>query len=331
MENYDVRKQILTENKNKLLSDFGLIGLFTVILILILFKGSIPNPFLLSTPNTEIELEDDYKSGKRYIRVENAVLEYTGYYKENKKGTVIYNCYITSIEDMDYFVFVPASRSGDNPEDPENILYNYTFTAKISKDKELFDMVASDYDMTVDEFIKSYGVSDKVLNEARSDRKNIFVIWGFIFLFILGEIGYIVVRFLNMSKIEENRYIEELNRYGEINTVLDDINEDVRTNLKYNSTNVKIGEKWFVGFGLGKIFITTIDEIADTEKLTKAKKAYGFVKLGYYELFLKIRSKDDREFVFTIESDNEAEEIFNILDKNSTEAVEFYDDGQIKE
>lgn len=319
MENYDIKRQIKAENKNKLLSDGGLIGFFSVILLLILFQGGVDNPFaVIHQPDSDQQLEKEYKSGTEYVRMENAELEYTGYYKEDKDNQVIYNCYLMELGKKKYFVFVPAGRSGDNKEAPGAVLKNYTFSAKIQKDKELFETVAEDYNMTVAEFCKSSKVSELVFNEARSNRKLMFGIWGLAFFLLSAGIGYIIYFSFRMERIEKNRYVKALSIYGDPMEILNNVNNEINEELLFDSNNIKVTRNWVAGFKAGRVFIVPMEEIGTVEKGEKVKRAYGFVKLGY-ELYVKIITRHGESMEFFIENEKEEEELLSVLKADAEE------------
>ena len=116
MNQYEIRKQIQRENGNKLFSEMGLVLFLIVIILTIIFVGKLPNPFRVVTVNDGNEIIEEYNNGLDYVKVKNASLEFTGYYKEDSDGNVRYYCYSTLIGDNKFFVFVPVSRTGDNPE-----------------------------------------------------------------------------------------------------------------------------------------------------------------------------------------------------------------------
>lgn len=309
MNQYDIRKQIQRENRNKLFSEIGLVLFLIVIIVTIIFAGKLPNPLRVLTTGDGKEIVEEYKKGLDYVKVKNASLEFTGYYKEDKDGNVRYNCYSALLGDEKFFVFVPVSRTGD---DPAELLTDYSFTARLHTDTNLLSAVAEDYDMTLEEWNDTNIISTIVLDEANLDRTRMLVIWGALLCVIALCAIYLVISYLHLKDIYAREEVKYLSRYGDVRQVLDDINKEVNNNLVFDSIPIKITRNYFIAFTNGKILLEKRKQISEVKLVSKVKKAYGLVKLGY-ENFLQIIEDDVTIFEVPIVSEVEAKEIMNIM------------------
>ena len=312
MNTYDIRKQIQKENKNKLISEVGMVLFLFVLVFCLIFVGNLSNPFHVLEAQNGIDLMKEYEAGVDYVNVTNASLEFTGYYKEDKNGKIIYNCYATIIGDEKFFVFVPTSRSGADPNNPEELLNNYSFTARMHTDPDLLSMVAKDYDMTTEEWIDTGIISTVVLDEAGSELTRMYVIWGAIICVILLCLVYCITSYNNLKNIYKRKEVMNLAQYGEIDTILDCINNEVEKKLEFDSVNMKITKNYLIAFMSGKMYLGKRELISKVEIISKVKKAYGFVKLGYEE-FLQIYEGDKTVFEMPIFNEAEATEVISIM------------------
>lgn len=193
MHHLDIRNQGQNDKKNRLSIEVAVILLMiTTVIFIMLENHHINNPFKVLKPSINEDLTKRYEEGVRYLKVDSAELVFTGYYREDEKGNIKYNCFKTSFGDMEYFVFVPVKRSGGNPENPSLSLENYSFLGKLEKGNEILDYVAKNYDISVDDFMKEYQVSSIIINEANSDRTQMIVLWCVLFLLICLGMCYII-------------------------------------------------------------------------------------------------------------------------------------------
>ena len=312
MSTYDIRKQIQKENKNKLISEVGMVLFLLVIVFCLVFVGKLSNPFHVLDAQNGKDLMKEYEAGVDYVKVTNASLEFTGYYKEDKNGKILYNCYATVIGEEKFFVFVPTSRSGEDANQPDELLTNYSFTARMHTDPDLLSMVAQDYEMTTEEWIDTGIISTIVLDEADSDITRMYIIWGAFICVIILCLVYCITSYNNLRNIYKRKEVKNLARDGEIDDVLDSINMEVDKELEYDSVNMKITKNYLIAFTDGKIYLGKRALISKVELISKVKKAYGFVKLGY-EDFLQIYEGDKAVFEIPILNNVEATEILAIM------------------
>ena len=309
---YDIRKQIQKENKKKLISEVGMVLFLLVIVFCLIFVGKLYNPFHVLDAKNGKDLMKEYEAGVDYVKVTNATLEFTGYYKEDKSGKNLYNCYATVIGEEKFFVFVPTSRSGEDVDHPDELLTNYSFTARMHTDPDLLSMVAQDYEMTTQEWIDTGVISTIVLDEADAEITRMYIIWGAIVCVILLCIVYCIISYQNLKNIYKRREVRNLASTGEIDNVLDCINKEVEKELEYDSVNMKITKNYLIAFSNGRIYLGKRELISKVELVSKVKKAYGFIKLGY-EDFLQIYEGDKTVFEIPIFNDVEASEILAIM------------------
>lgn len=312
MNTYDIRKQIQKENKNKLISEVGMVLFLLVIVFCLIFVGKLSNPFHVLEVKNGKDLMKEYKAGVDYVKVTNASLEFTGYYKEDKNGKNLYNCYATVIGEEKFFVFVPTSRSGEDVNNPDELLTNYSFTARMHTDPDLLSIVAEDYEMTTEEWIDTGIISTVVLDEAASDLTRMYIIWGALICVILLCLVYCITSYNNLKNIYKRKEVKKLAQYGEIDTVLDCINKEVNDKLDFDSVNMKITKNYLIAFTNGRIYLGKRAFISKVELISKVKKAYGIVKLGY-EDFLQIYEGDKRVFEIPILNEVEAKEVLSIM------------------
>lgn len=312
MNTYDIRKQIQKENKNKLLSEVGMVLFLLVIVFCLIFAGQLSNPFHVLDAKNGKDLMKEYEAGGDYVKVTNASLEFTGYYKEDKNGKILYNCYATIIGEEKFFVFVPNSRSGEDANKPDELLTNYSFTARMHTDPDLLSIVAEDYEMTTEEWIGTGVISTVVLDEAASDITRMYIIWGAIICVIFLCLVYCIISYNNLKNIYKRKEVKNLAQYGEIDTILDSINKEVNNTLEFDSINMKITKNYLIAFTNGKVYLGKRALISKIEIISKVKKAYGIVKLGY-EDFLQIYESDKRVFEVPILNELEAEEVLMIM------------------
>jgi len=312
MKLYDVRIHIKKQNKLRLIGDICVVLFLIAILGCIVYERNIANPFHVRNVTDSSQPDKAYKDGLDYVHVNQAELEFTGYYKEDKKGNIIYNCYATRIGNRKYFVFVPVSRSGENPEEPAVKLTKYTFTARLHKDGKLIKMVAEDNNMTVTDWSERGEFSSIVLDEANLQRTKWYFIWAIIALIILICIIYGLISFYNLKSIYNRSEIVYLKRYGEIDALFDQINDEVEHNIEFDSIHLKITKSYILCFYSGKIFIDRRDAISKVQIASKIKKVYGIVNLGY-ERFLQFVREDQVVFELPIENMVEEEEIIKLL------------------
>ncbi|WP_167957712.1 hypothetical protein [Anaerosporobacter faecicola] len=314
MNTYEVRKQIQKENKNKLIGEIGMVLFLLVILCCIVFVGRLSNPFHVLDSKNGKDLVKEYEAGTDYVKVRNATLEFTGYYKEDKNNNILYNCYATVIGEEKFFVFVPAKRSGKDPKDPDKTLSNYSFTARMHKDSELLSVVAKDYELTVEELVETDVISTIVLDEADLDLTRMYIIWIALICVILLCILYCIISYVHLKSIYKRKEILELQKYGPIDEVLDAINEEVANHLVFDSIALKITEQYLLAFRSGKVYIQKCKYITNVLITSKVKKAYGIVKLGY-ENFLQIYEGEQVVFELPMENEIEAKEILEVMNR----------------
>ncbi|HEX3022010.1 MAG TPA: hypothetical protein VHP81_06435 [Lachnospiraceae bacterium] len=321
MEQYDIRNQIKAENNSKLIGELGLIFFLIVIILCIIFVGKMPNPFKMVTPSNEKELYEAYDSGLDYIKISNATLEFTGYYKEDAKGNIIYNCYSTNVGKERFFVFVPAKNSGEDAWNPEETLKNYSFKAKMHTDNALFETVANDYDLSVEDFISSNVISKIMLDEARSDQARMYLIWIAFGIILLLCIIYTIISYVHLKSITARKEVRVLKKYGDIDEVLNKINDEIQDKLEFSSLHLKITQNYIAAFCNGKIFISSREDISEVRLKSKIRKAYGIVKLGY-EDFIQFIRKNDTIFELEVSNELEAGEILEILGQRIEKDIE---------
>lgn len=311
MYTYDVRKQIRTENKKRLFGDISIVIILISMITIIMLLCDLKNPFIILTPSTDRVIEENFINGANYVRFDNSDLEFTGYYKMDQRGNVIYNCYAITIDQMKYFVFVPENRSGSDSENPDSDLTGYSFTAKLEEDDELFQMVASDYDLEADEFREQYGVSNIIFNEAKSGYKETLALWVLFISTIILSVVYVVISLLKVNKLTRSKAVRELSKYGELESVLDDINKEVNTKILYESNIIKITTNWLLVFDTGTIILLPFQDMKSIEKKKKLKMVYGHFPIGLYSC-LEIVLKDDSLWRIPIDNSDNKEEIYGI-------------------
>jgi len=171
----------------------------SILLLLIacglLLSGLVINPFRVANITKENRIETTYNKGIRYVRFQNQTLDFTGYYKMDKNNEIVYNCYVTRDYKKQYFVFVPVKRSEDEKGVALKTLNNYSFEARIQKDEEILKMVSSDYEMSSNQFMKKYKVSELILDEAGARRTEVLGIWIALFIILLSYCGYSILPF----------------------------------------------------------------------------------------------------------------------------------------
>ncbi|WP_310604419.1 hypothetical protein [Anaerosporobacter sp.] len=315
MNTYDIREQIKRENRNKLIGEIGVVLFLLAIIFSIIFIGKLSNPFHVIEGKEGLNLEKEYDAGASYVKVTDASLEFTGYYKEDKNGKILYNCYATLIGEEQFFVFVPASRSGEDIDSPEELLTNYSFTAHMHTDADLLNIVAEDYKMTTEEWIDTGVISTIVLDEANSDMTRMYIIWVALICVVLLCLAYCIVSYNNLKDIYKRKEVMDLTRYGEVDNILDCINEEVDSSLEFDSINMKITKNYLIAFINGKIYIGKRTSISKVEVVSKVKKVYGIVKLGY-EDFLQIYEGDKKVFEIPSFSEVEVVEVLTIMNSD---------------
>ena len=166
--------------------------------------------------------------------------------------------------------------------------------------------------MTLEEWNDTNIISTIVLDEANLDRTRMLVIWGALLCVIALCAIYLVISYLHLKDIYAREEVKYLSRYGDVRQVLDDINKEVNNNLVFDSIPIKITRNYFIAFTNGKILLEKRKQISEVKLVSKVKKAYGLVKLGY-ENFLQIIEDDVTIFEVPIVSEVEAKEIMNIM------------------
>lgn len=312
MDTYDIRRQIQKANKSKLISEVGMVLFLLVIIFCLIFAGNLSNPFHVLDAKNGKDLMKEFKAGVDYVKVTDASLEFTGYYKEDKNGKILYNCYATVIGDEKFFVFVPASRSGEDPSNPDELLTNYSFTARMHTAPDLLSIVANDYEMTTEEWIDTGIISTVVLDEANSDLIRMYIMWGALISVVLLCIAYCIISYNNLKNIYNRKEVINLSQYGEIDRVLDCINDEVKKKLEFDSVNMKITKNYLIAFTNSKIYLGKRALISKVELISKVKKVYGIIKLGY-EDFLQIYEGDKEVFEIPILNEVEAAEVLAIM------------------
>lgn len=314
MNIYDIRNQIKRENKLKLIGDFGMILFLLVILCCIIFACKLNNPFYVLKAKEGTDLEREFKKGTDYVTINNATLEFTGYFKEDKQGKILYNCYATVIGSNRFFVFIPPERSGSNASNPDESITGYSFTARMHKDNNLIKMVAADYNMTVEEWNQTNKISQVVMDEVNTQRVRMFVVWSALICIVIICILYGLITYRNLRDIYIRREVEYLKKYGDIDDVLDDINEEVENDIEFDSIHIKITKNYFLCFLNGKLLIDKKSALSDVKVVSRVKKVYGIVKLGY-ERYLQVMREGQLVIELPIENAMEEEEILSLMHK----------------
>lgn len=312
MYEYDVRNQIKTENKSKLFGEASIMAIVLAAIICIMYTVRIDNPFGIDSPKMDKEISDMYEKGDRYISLDSVDLSYTGYYKEDKEGNAIYNCYKLTMDELAYFVFVPLERSGENLENPEVLLSDYSLEGKLRKDEALLEIVSKDYNSDMDTFMKEYHVSSIMIDEARNDRGQVMLVWGLFALLLLGYIIYIVWSLSRAGNPKNRREIRKLGEKEELDTILDEINKEVSKQKQFDTNRVKITDNWFLAFYDGNIVITSRNKIYSVRGIEKVKKAYGIAKIGFRS-FIEIVLENGFTYEIPIEESKDYEEILEIF------------------
>lgn len=181
------------EKAHKIGWELVVVVIVVVITIYLNAAGFLLNPFQVAEFDSSVSIKQAYNKGTDYVKLTKVSLEFTGYYKLDADGKVVYNCYATELDGNTYFVFVPPTSSGAKLSEPLQNITDYSCIAKICEDEDLFGLVAADYNLTTKEFKKNYGVSSLVLDEARSNRVEMMVIWGLLFFAFLISVSYILL------------------------------------------------------------------------------------------------------------------------------------------
>lgn len=311
MHTYDIRNMIKRENKKKLTRDIAMVIILFVVAIVFIIALNLTKVFNVISPESDKALENAYNNGAKYITFDKSQLEYTGYYKLNKNEEVIYNCYSLCFDTLKYFVFVPVNKSGSNPKDPTSILTDYSFTAKLQSDAELFQMVSTDYNLSTDDLYETYGISPIIFNEVKSDRSQILAIWVLIFIVFIISGGFVILSFIHIADVTKHKAVMDLSEYGNLENVLNEINEEINEGEYFDSDNIKITENWILGFNHGHITIVNFLDIKNIEQLTKTKKVFEIMSNGYH-VFIKINKTDGKVLCLPVETDCDALTILKI-------------------
>lgn len=317
---YDIRKQIRIENKTKLIGEMCIMIVLVSITALLILNCNLKNPFIVAKPTSDKMVEEKFKQGIDYVKFDGADLEFTGYYKMNEKNKIIYNCYSIKFDKLKYFVFVPANRSGEDQANPEKNLKNYSFTAKVEIDNDLFDMVARDYGLNKDEFLKAYGVSNIVFDEAKSDRLEMYALCFLFSLIVVVCIIYLVLSLRQVNEITRNKHVRQLSKYGDIDKILDTMNEEIKNGRIFDSGKVKITNHWVIGFFDGNVSIFSKSNVKNLEVKKEIRLAYGVLPAGT-ALYLIFSLVDQTKHKIHIDSKVHAEEVLEIFkqEQNSKE------------
>lgn len=315
MYEYDIRNQIRAENRNKLFGEACVMAVVLIVLLLFIRGIHTENPFYRSSPKTDGEVEELYKKGNLFVEFDSVDLSFTGYYKEDKKGKKIYNCYKFRIEKLDYFVFVPLVRSGEDLENPNERLEGYSFKGKMKQDRPLFEMVAKDYSLGVDGFMEEYYVSPIIMDEVKDDRGKIILVWILFALLLVGYGLYIIWALRRADKPENCRALSNLGGKDEMDRLLDEINKEILEVKVFDTNKIKITQQWFLAFYDGNIIISLRKQIQSVKAVEKVKKAYGISKIGQ-RYFVEIILENGKTHEIPIEEENDYVEILEILKTN---------------
>lgn len=318
MYTYDIKNKIIAEQRKKLLGDAVISSVLLAIAILVILSGNLTRPFHVVKPETDEELSKAYSEKVDYISLKSLELEFTGYYKTNRAGRVVYNCYATSFNELKYIVFVPAKKSGIDPKNPDRILKDYSFIAKLQKDEELFDMIHKDYEIELEEIDDYFGLSSIVFNEAKSNRNDMLALWFLFVIIVVIGITYITDSFINVFNFKRIKAVSLLSQYGNIETVLSEINLEMMNDKIFDSIYISVTKNWFISFRDGEIIIVKVSDIKTIQEESSLKKAYGLVPIGK-ALFIKLQMKGGESYQILTES---------LLDmKEIIEAVKFSSDS----
>lgn len=309
MDQYDIREQIKKESRNKFIGEVGLMLFLFVIVLLVVFVGDIPNPMRMRIQTNGDQLLKDYHKGIDYVRVSDKSLEYTGYYSKAKDGHIKYYCYAVVLEGKKFFVFVPSNRFKDMPLPTIN---NYSFTARLHKDKKLISKVAQDYNMTSSEWNQLDIISDVVLDEANKEQVRFYIIWIAMGMILLLCCAYGYLSFRNSKNIYKRKEVSYLSVYGDVDSILDTINDEILDKLLFDSNHIKITENYVVILMGGSVFLENRKSITKVQVVKKVKKVYGIVKIGY-ENVLQFMSPNFILFETPVESDVEIAEIVELM------------------
>ncbi|BCN32822.1 hypothetical protein bsdtb5_41170 [Anaeromicropila herbilytica] len=310
---YDIRKQIRTENRRKLIGEIVIMITLVFITALILLTCNLKNPFVVVEPSNSKQLDKAYKSGVDYVRFKHVNLEFTGYYKTNESNEIIYNCYALTLDDTKYFVFVPAKDSDGNKESPKSEINNYSFTANMQKDWKLIEKVSKDYDSEKTEFLEEYGVSDIILNEAKSDRMEMYLLWALFMLIVIISLVYLVLSLLQVKLITRDKAVKKLVNYGNIQEILDSINKEVLSEKIYESGKTKLLKNWIISFDLGDIHIIPKQIIQSVTLIKEKRKVYGFFSIGEAN-FMELTLTDGAKEAVYVKSSLIGEEMKQIIE-----------------
>lgn len=312
MYNFDIKEKIIGENKKKIMGKIVIMIVFLAMTTLFTLSGNLLSPFYVIKTNSDEELMKEYDKHKKYVSFESLELEFTGYYKTNKAGNVVYNCYATSFDKIKYFVFVPAKRSSLGQEEPEMTLKDYSFVAKIQKDEDLFQVISEDYNIETNQFSEQLGISNLIFNEAKSDRNDMLALWFLFFLILIIGIVYIINLVIHVGDIEKTKAVEALSRYGDISKVIESINQEMQNSKVFDSNYISITHNWFMSFYEGNIVIINIKNIELVEEQSIIKKAYGLIPIGK-ALFIKLNTRDGQSYKISIETSMESKEIIEVV------------------
>lgn len=172
--------------------------LLLAVAVILLCTGVVLNPFYIADASSEKDIKAAYSKHVSYVRMSGLDLDFTGYYKMNAKGNIVYNCYVTTNYNEKYFVFVPVKRTVDESGKTIEKITDYSLLARLRKDKQLIDTVAADYEVTSENFIETCSVSKIIIDEAGAKRKEVLIIWLALIGLLSSYISYVlVVLFVN--------------------------------------------------------------------------------------------------------------------------------------
>ncbi|SFR62741.1 hypothetical protein [Anaeromicropila populeti] len=169
--------------------------------VLLLISGIVLNPFEIKTVKSDKQIEKAYYDDISYIKLEQQSLDFSGYYKMDKDGKIVYNCYVAEFDETKFFVFIPNDKSVDESGNAKEELKDYNLIGRLKEDEKLFEMVAEDYQLSAEEVRDKYNISSIIIDEAGAKRQEVGFIWITLFTLLSSYFIYLVVLLFREIKI----------------------------------------------------------------------------------------------------------------------------------
>ena len=203
MNNDYTRRAASRGRKNPVFIIIPIIALIALSASIIFFR----NPFMPHVIDAKADtetLEELYSESRPYAKVKNIDLEFTGYYSVKGEEVISY-CFIGTIGGERCFIELEADTVAEYVETVSDGIKDASFSGLIRTDSEVIYVAAEEEGMTEEVYIEQFKVSRYIIDEPRTDRGTIMILYVFAFvLILLVFVLYLIARFGKVGRKEKN-------------------------------------------------------------------------------------------------------------------------------